>query len=83
MHPDKGGDPEMFKKISGAYEVLNNPEKRDLYDKYGVEGVQNGGAGGAGGFDDIFSFFTGGRGRKDTGPKKAKPKLVKLEVTLE
>ena len=38
-HPDKGGNPEMFKKISGAYEVLNNPEKRDLYDKYGVEGV--------------------------------------------
>ena len=34
-HPDKGGDPELFKKISGAYEVLNNPEKKDLYDKYG------------------------------------------------
>jgi DnaJ-class molecular chaperone len=25
----------LFKKISGAYEVLNNPEKKDLYDKYG------------------------------------------------
>jgi len=30
--------------------VLNNPEKRDLYDKYGIEGVQTGGAPGGGGF---------------------------------
>ena len=81
-HPDKGGDPEKFKQISEAYEVLNNPEKRDLYDKYGMEGVNAGGAPGSGGFEDLFSFFTGGRGKRDTGPKKAKPKLVKLEVTL-
>ena len=31
----------------------------------------------------MFSFFSGGRGRKDSGPRKAKPKLVKVEVTLE
>lgn len=24
-HPDKGGDPEKFKEITGAYEVLSNP----------------------------------------------------------
>lgn len=34
-HPDKGGDPEKFKEISAAYEVLSNPEKRQLYDDYG------------------------------------------------
>jgi DnaJ family protein A protein 2 len=34
-HPDKGGDPEKFKEITGAYEVLSNPEKRQLYDDYG------------------------------------------------
>ena len=31
-HPDKGGDPEIFKKISEAYQVLSNPEKKKVYD---------------------------------------------------
>jgi hypothetical protein len=31
-----------------------------------------------GGLDDLFSFFGGGGRKKDTGPKKAKPKLVNL-----
>ena len=31
-HPDKGGDPERFKKISEAYEVLSDDEKRARYD---------------------------------------------------
>ena len=31
-HPDKGGDPEKFKDLSTAYEVLSDPEKRELYD---------------------------------------------------
>lgn len=28
-------------------------------------------------------MFTGGRGRKPSGPRKGKPKLVELQVTLE
>jgi DnaJ homolog subfamily A member 2 len=39
-HPDKGGDPEKFKLVTAAYEVLQDGEKRDLYDKYGEEGVK-------------------------------------------
>ena len=31
-HPDRGGDPEMFKKISEAYQTLSDPEKKEEYD---------------------------------------------------
>jgi DnaJ-class molecular chaperone len=31
-HPDKGGDPEKFKKISEAYETLSDDDKRGQYD---------------------------------------------------
>ena len=40
-HPDKGGDPEIFKKINYAYEILSNPEKRELYNKRGKNGVKD------------------------------------------
>ena len=44
-HPDKGGNPEEFKKIQQAYEVLSDSSKRQMYDTYGMDGV-NAGAGG-------------------------------------
>jgi curved DNA-binding protein len=31
-HPDKGGDPEQFKKIQEAYETLSDPDKKYQYD---------------------------------------------------
>ena len=38
-HPDKGGDAELFKKISMAYSVLSDKEKREKYDEYGLDGL--------------------------------------------
>jgi len=38
-HPDKGGDPEKFKEIARAYEVLGDPDKRAEYDASGEEGL--------------------------------------------
>ena len=29
-HPDKGGDVEVFKEISHAYDILSDPEKRQV-----------------------------------------------------
>ena len=37
-HPDKGGNPEEFKKIQGAFDILSDPEKRESYDRFGLDG---------------------------------------------
>lgn len=34
-HPDKGGDPEKFKQVAEAYEILSDPVKKQQYDSYG------------------------------------------------
>jgi len=85
-HPDKGGDVEEFKKLQAAYEVLSNPEKRELYDQYGIDGIQDGGSG-----EDPFDALFGGlfgRGRRGGGggkpqAKKMKPIVKEISVTLE
>jgi DnaJ family protein A protein 2 len=61
-HPDKGGDPEKFKEVAQAYEVLSDPEKREIYDQYGEDALKEGMGGGGGGHDpfDIFQSFFGG-----------------------
>jgi DnaJ-class molecular chaperone len=65
-HPDKGGDPEKFKEIANAYDVLMDDQKRQMYDQLGDErfdeagGAQGGGAGPHIDPHSIFEQFFGG-----------------------
>lgn len=85
-HPDReGGDEHKFKEISAAYEILSDAEKREKYDKYGLEGVEDE-AGAAGRGEDLFSMFFGGgggRGRRGGGPRKGPSVNHPIKVSLE
>ena len=84
-HPDKGGDAEKFKEISMAYEVLSDPEKKQMYDQYGEDAVKNDGQGMGGGVDpfDIFNSFFGGGGMGQRRQQKTQDVMHKLSVPLE
>lgn len=63
-HPDKGGDPDKFKEIACAYEVLSDDNRRREYDQLGDEGLSMSNNGGSAFFHmdphDLFSHLFGG-----------------------
>lgn len=89
-HPDRGGDERKFKEISTAYEVLSDPNKKQIFEMGGDPNSQQFGGGhqsqnpfafhfNTGNFGDIFSQF--GFGQQ---PHQRNQSLnIGIEVTLE
>lgn len=101
-HPDLNpGDEEAaehFKELSEAYSILQDSEKRQMYDTYGAAAFENGGMGqgsGFGGFgfdmNDIFGdifgdLFGGGRSRTNAGrrgPQRGADIQVEISLTFK
>lgn len=81
-HPDRGGDEDRFKKISAAYEVLSDPDRREAYDRCGKAGLEGAGMDN---FDLFSQLFGGGQRAPPRAPRERRGKDVHhaLRVTLE
>ena len=95
FHPDRNKNPdaeEKFKEINEAYQILNDPEKRAQYDRFGHAGVSGGsgfdrpfdGSDIFGGFGDIFdSFFGDNSGRRSNEPRRGQDIQQRVTLTFE
>lgn len=85
-HPDKNPNDKAaakkFADIKKAYEVLSDPDKRQIYDIDGEEGLQKDQQGqGQQGFNPFASFFGG---QQQPGERQRGPNMhAETEVTLE
>jgi len=99
-HPDRtAGDKELenkFKEVKDAYEVLTDPQKRQMYDQYGHAAFDQNGGGGHGGFGggqgdfgDIFGdvfgdiFGGGGGGRRQSRQQRGADLRYNMDLSLE
>ncbi len=83
---DKAEAEVKFREISEAYEVLSEPEKRQVYDRYGHQGLRGQGVHdfSSMGFGDIFSMFQdifGGSGGGH-GPARGYDLETEIELSL-
>jgi molecular chaperone DnaJ len=98
LHPDiNRHDPaaeEKFKDVAEAYEVLSDPQRRTVYDRYGHEGLRTGGyepsfSSFGGNIGDIFEAFFGSGdlgsifGGRAAGPQRGRDVAVRVAVSLE
>lgn len=82
LHPDKGGDPEAFKKVNEAYRVLGNEETRTRYDQFGRAGLEmTGDMSAADMFPGFFDIF-GGQSRGEV-RRRTPDRVLNLDLTLE
>jgi molecular chaperone DnaJ len=93
-HPDQNpGDEAVVAKyheVTEAYEILRDPQRRQIYDRYGHEGIAQAANGGGGmGVDlgdllgQMFGEFLGGSGRrKSRGPRRGDDIEEILDVDL-
>jgi molecular chaperone DnaJ len=91
LHPDVSDEPDAearFREVSEAYEVLSNPETRELYDRFGHAGLRSGGFTPTnfdfGNLSDLFATFFGEDvfGRRPSGGRAAGADLA-AEVAIE
>lgn len=93
-HPDVNKEPdaaEAFKEINEAYQILSDPEKRSMYDRFGrVDNMPGNGFGdfgfGFGGLDDILNDLFGGFGARPSsrqGPRRGADRRETLTLEFE
>src|SRR5210317_2138529 len=95
-HPDRtGGDDSKFKEINEAYQTLNDPQKKQMYDQFGTADPRqhqyrsgdfefNFNGSSFGGMDDIFeSFFGGSPFGNNRRRQTNRPINVAVDITLE
>jgi curved DNA-binding protein len=97
-HPDRGGDEATFKRISEAYDILSDPQKKQIVDLGGDPKNQGGGYGNSfnqgpfefhfnggapPGMEDLFDRFNFGGGFGRRPAQKNKTLNIAIDITLE